>query len=202
MGWKQIKSFSVSKMGTKKGWCLQNVRLGFGITAGKYTSAKADMLAQKAGGTLHVGNNVPTNVAVPIYIDTTSKYEHVVVSDHGVIYSDGKRISDGLKVFTVFGWGELCDGVRVVEATSEPNTSFLPSKGYWCYGDKDERIGKLAIFMRSAFPAYTSTKALGSYYGPYLQAAIKEFQKRTGLQVDGSVGPKTYAKLKEYGFKG
>ena len=31
---------------------------------------------------------------------------------------------------------------------------------------------------------------------------LKEFQKRTGLEADGNVGPITLKKLKEYGFKG
>lgn len=119
MAWRQVKSFNLSKMGTKKGWCLQNVRLGFGINVGKYPSAKADMEAQKKGGTLHPISTLPTNVAVPVYIDSSSQYEHVIVSDKGVYYSDGKRLSslNGLKCF---GWGELCDGVRVVEYVADP----------------------------------------------------------------------------------
>ena len=48
MAWQQELNFNINKMGTKKGWCLQNARLGFGIPKGTYASAKADMLAQKA----------------------------------------------------------------------------------------------------------------------------------------------------------
>ena len=40
-------------MGTKKGYCLQNVRLGFGIPA-KYASAKVDMEANKKAGNDHI----------------------------------------------------------------------------------------------------------------------------------------------------
>lgn len=119
MAWKQVKNFSLSKMGAKAGWCLQNVRLGFGINAGKYPSAKADMEAQKKAGTLHPIDTLPKNVAVPVYVDTTSQYEHVIVSDKGVLYSDGKRLSS-LKGLKCFGWGELCDGVRVVQKVADP----------------------------------------------------------------------------------
>ena len=83
MGWTQVKAFNPSKMGTRKGYCLMNCRLGFGIPSGTYPSAKADMEAQRRNGTLHTGA-IPTNVAVPVYIDSTSKYEHVIVADHGV----------------------------------------------------------------------------------------------------------------------
>lgn len=118
MAWEQVKPFSVAKMGTRKGYCLQNTRLGFGIMQGKYPSAKADMEANKAAGTLHP-MPAPANVAVPVYVDTTSKYEHVMVDDHGTYYSDGKRLTsaNGLKFF---GWGETCDGVRVVKFVNDP----------------------------------------------------------------------------------
>lgn len=111
--WKQIKAFNIKKMGTKKGYCLQNVRLGFGIPA-KNASAKVDMEANKKAETLHDIKTIPTNVSVPVYVDTTSKYEHIIVCDKGTYYSDGKRLKStkGLKFF---GWGETCNGVRVVE---------------------------------------------------------------------------------------
>ena len=198
MAYEQVLSANPKSMGTQKGWCLQNVRLAFGIKVGKYPSAKADMLAQKKAGTLHPLSTIPTNCAVPVYLDTASQYEHVELYDRGIWYSDGKKVSAPASS-TVFGWGELCDGVRVVKAVS--GNSFLPAKGYWGFGDNDSRVGVLAGFMRATFPAYTSNKALGNYYGKYLQASIKEFQKRTGLYQDGCCGPRTYAKLKEFGFK-
>lgn len=80
-------------------------------------------------------------------------------------------------------------------------TNFFPKKGYWTFGDTHENIGKIASFMYKTFPAYTNKKALGNYYGKNIKTAIKEFQKRTGLERDGSVGPKTLAKLEKFGFK-
>lgn len=78
---------------------------------------------------------------------------------------------------------------------------FLPEKGYWGYGDNDERISILAEFMYKTFPAYTNKKALGSYFGDNIKASIKEFQRRTNLEADGNVGPITLKKLQSYGFK-
>ena len=63
-------------------------------------------------------------------------------------------------------------------------------------------IGSIAKFMRATFPAYTSSKALGNYWGQYIESSIKQFQRRTGLESDGRVGPLTQAKLKQYGWKG
>lgn len=92
--------------------------------------------------------------------------------------------------------------VKTTTKETKSDTSFFGKKGYFSSGDTNANIGKIADFMYKTFPAYTSKKALGNYYGPYLKGSITEFQKRTGLKADGSVGPKTLAKLKEYGFKG
>lgn len=201
MAFKQIRNFNPSKMGTKTGWCLQNVRQGFGITKGTYPSAKADMEAQRKNGTFHAGNP-PASIAVPVYCDTASKFEHVVASDHGTIYSDGKIVRNGLKAYKVYGWGECCDGARVVEITADPSSGFLPPRGWWRRGDCDPRIGRMSAWMRATFPAYTPASALGNYFGPNLEGAVKQFQRRCQMLADGCVGAKTYAKMQAYGFKG
>lgn len=120
------------------------------------------------------------------------------------------------------GKGTGCDGKRVTwtkwfkspyltydESTTpaeptpeQPKTdNFLGARGYIKLGDKSESVAKIADFMYKTFPAYTDKRALGNYYGKYIQASIKEFQRRTGLEADGCVGKITLAKLEEYGFK-
>ena len=96
-----------------------------------------------------------------------------------------------------------CPYIDYTETPKQTTTtsSFFPKKGYFSYGDTHENVGKIAEFMYKTFPAYTSKKALGNYYGKNIQTAIKEFQKRTGLERDGSVGKITLAELKKYGFK-
>lgn len=194
MSYEQVLAFYPKDMGTEKGWCLKNCRIGYHIYTAKYASAKSAMEAAKRNGTYHEGTP-PDNIAVPVYIASTSKYGHVVVCDKGTWYSDGKKYSC---MSGIYGWDELMDGTRVVKQTSQK--SFLPSKGYWCKYDKDDRVAYLASFMRSTFPVYTSAKALGPVYGDYLSKSIAEFQRRTGLYPDGMTGPLTYNKLKEYGF--
>lgn len=117
MSYKQIKSFKLSKMGKTKGYCLKNVRLGFGIGA-KYASAKDAMNADKKAKVFHAGIPTDKTIQVPVYIDTTSKYEHVIVWDKGTCYSDGTKCN--INLMKVFGWSEYCDGVRVVEKIAEP----------------------------------------------------------------------------------
>lgn len=196
MAYEQLKQFYPKEMGTKKGWCLQNCRLGYRIYTGKYASAKAAYNAGVRNGTVHSINELPTNCAVPVYYQSTSKYGHVVVYDRGTWYTDGKKFSPDLKM--CLGFDEYMDGVQVVKKTTAK--TFLPKKGYWAKYDEDDRVAYLARFMRQNFPRYTSAKALGPIYGDNLAKSIAEFQKRTGLYPDGMTGPKTYAKLKEYGF--
>lgn len=113
--WIQVKYFDIANMGDTPGWCLMNTRLGFGITSGSYASARADMESQIANGTLHSGTP-PNDVAVPIYYNNNLTEGHVAVWDHGVVYSD-KRLYPSINSVTngYAGWGELCDGTRVVE---------------------------------------------------------------------------------------
>lgn len=194
--YEQIKAFYPKEMGTKKGWCLQNCRLGFRIYTGKYASAKSAYEASKRNGTLRGMDELPENISVPVYQSSTSKYGHVIVYHQGVYYSDGSIVRNPKGLL---GWDIMMDGVQVVKETKQQG--FLPAKGYWCEGDNDPRIGDLAEFMRRTFPAYTSVKALGNYYGKYIKSSITEFQKRTGLYPDGCTGPRTYDMLKKYGFK-
>lgn len=85
--------------------------------------------------------------------------------------------------------------------TSEKKDSFFPSRGYFKKGDISANVKKVATFMVKAFPAYTNKKAISKIYNSYMVKAITEFQRRTGLKQDGSLGPKTLAKLEEFGFK-
>lgn len=205
MGFKQKQSFDPARMGTRKGYCLQNVAKGYGIypSPDPSANAKQDMERNAAKGTLHRNTNFPLNCAVPVYLDTASPYEHIIVNDHGIFWSDGKRLTS-LAGLTVIGWGEWCNGYQIVEKTPDPEPTptpgFLPAKGYWGRYDKDPRVGQLSSFMRKAFPSYTPASALGPIYGNNLWKSIKEFQRRTGLVADGNTGPITYAKLKQYGF--
>jgi len=102
--------------------------------------------------------------------------------------------------------GVLRPKIYVSTTTNSTSKSFFGSKGYFSFGDNHENIGKIAEFMYKTFPKYTDKRALGNYYGQYIQASIKEFQRRAkaegnyNAEVDGCVGVITLASLKKYGF--
>lgn len=203
MAYEQIKSFYPKEMGKEKGWCLKNCRLGYRIYTGHYASAKSAMQAGKKNGTYHEGMP-PSNIAVPVYVATSSPNGHVVVYDKGTWWSDGKKY---ISMSGVYGWDEMMDAVRVVQFQS--GSGFLPAKGYWKVGDCDPRIGKLCNFYAENFYGYycrnkaqAHAKLDGNYFGSNCEKWTKEFQRRVNLYPDGMVGPITYKKLQEYGFKG
>lgn len=107
--WKQDRTFTLSKMGTTKNFCLRNVRLAYGI-GGKYANAKQAMNENRTKGTLHALATIPDNVAVPVFT-SSGVFGHVMVCNKGVYYSDGKRVG---KPNNSYQWGELLNGVRVV----------------------------------------------------------------------------------------
>lgn len=126
MGWKQVRTFAPSKMGTKEGWCLYNCRIAFTPEVPpKYADAKAAMLANKNAGTLHPIGTHPTNCAVPVFADTPSAYEHVMIWDGEKLYSDGKVVNPN--GFTWFGWGETLNDVQIVEYVEEPQPAPTPA---------------------------------------------------------------------------
>lgn len=118
MGLVQVVNFNLKKMGHEKGMCEKNVRLGYSLPA-KCASAKADMEYNKSKGALHPISTLPKNVDVPVFVDTTSKYEHIEASVKGVLYSDGARVVNPSKQ-KYFGWGEFCAKARVVKYQADP----------------------------------------------------------------------------------
>lgn len=137
---------------------------------------------------------------------TVAKYD----GKKGRIYKtyfkgDGKGCDGKRATWTKWFKSPYLAYVNVKPAESTPEQpkkdNFLGSRGYIKLGDKGDNVDKISKFMYLTFPAYTSKNALGDYYGKYIQASIKEFQKRTGLEQDGCVGPITLKMLVKYGFK-
>lgn len=118
--YRQVLTFVPQDMGTTAGLCLRNVMDGFHIQPyeGGSVSAFADMLYNREQGTLHEETYPPADISVPIYIRTGVEDQHVVAWHQGVVYSDGVVIPNWVDYYgeqNIYGWGELCDKIRVVE---------------------------------------------------------------------------------------
>lgn len=80
-----------------------------------------------------------------------------------------------------------------------------PASGAYCsYGDRSDQVMTLQRFMTSRFPSYNPYRPTG-FYGEATRDGVEEFQKRTGItgpDANGkTVGPRTLAKLREFGFQ-
>ena len=119
MAYKQIKPFYTSKGGSQPGWCLRNVRLGYGI-ASKYANAITAWNKTQQ----HKNKSFPAGVAVPLfYTYRNDGHINVRLAD-GRIWNDGKIFANFdayMKVSTVgyLGWGESVNDVRVIEYTPD-----------------------------------------------------------------------------------
>lgn len=97
---------------------------------------------------------------------------------------------------------------KVATATKTPSaTSFFPSRGYFKKGDSGKNVEKINDFFRKVFPSYAKTlkrnedDLIGNLYGDNTLAWVKEFQKRSKLEVDGCIGPLTLKEMQKHGFK-
>ena len=118
-------------------------------------------------------------------------------------------------------WKKHCKAnfIEYVEDTkptepANPSSSdnFLGGRGYLKYGDKGSNINKICLFFANNFYGYfgnTKESAKiklvgkngdGDFFGNYLKSWVMEFQKRTGLEQDGNIGPLTLSMMKKYKF--
>lgn len=122
MAWNQTKAFNQSKAGKDEGWCLRNVRNGYGIGS-KYDNAIGAWNGQTSMN--HADGNIPTGVDVPLYY-TYKKDGHVNVRlADGRVWSDGKLFPNlnaylaAKQSVKYLGWSEAVNNVRVISYTLE-----------------------------------------------------------------------------------
>lgn len=131
MGYVQVKGFNQSIAGNVKGYCLRNVRLGYGI------GPKYDTAWQSWQNAPQNGGDIPTGVDVPVYF-WYGRYGHIGVRlANGQFWSDGKvysnlnsyRITHPLVVYK--GWSTEVNDVTVIKyvATPTPTPSKMPPVG-------------------------------------------------------------------------
>ena len=75
----------------------------------------------------------------------------------------------------------------------EVPSEFLPSKGYYGIGDSDDNVSKICSWF--------SDKVNGNYYGEYVDACVKVFQKSHDLNITGNVDIETLNEMIKDGFK-
>lgn len=70
------------------------------------------------------------------------------------------------------------------------------------YGSSGPAVEKLQAGFNTVFPKYPGLPLeVDGDFGPKTELAVREFQRRVGLKVDGIVGEQTAAQLARYGIK-
>ena len=130
MSWKQVQPFIVTRAGTKPYWCLQNVRLGYGLAA-HYEYALLDWQNNIAK---HADQNFPAGVDVPVYFNWTGtvggvnkNWGHIAVRlSDGRVWTDGKYFANVNELSrnylggqSYLGWGESVENIRVVQEVQD-----------------------------------------------------------------------------------
>lgn len=83
-------------------------------------------------------------------------------------------------------WGPLSDARAFAPVTSRPVIR---------RGSKGADVLALQTRLRNGYSLYAGKLALDSDFGPSVERAVKEFQRRSGLVDDGVVGEKTWKAL-------
>ena len=84
-----------------------------------------------------------------------------------------------------------------------------PPPAIYKVGSTGAVVTQIQVFLRNTFPAYRNyvtymtgkLLVVDANFGGQTESWVKEFQKRTGLTRDGIVGPLTFNKMRQYGYK-
>lgn len=175
----QLKSFSPRKAGSKNGYCLQNVRLGYGI-ASKYPDAWTAWKNTEQ----HKNRSIPKNLDVPLYYDYTdskgNRYGHINVQlKDGRIWNDG-NIYKNLTTFELYysnvkyvGWGESVNNVKVIGGTvSSPTKNDINNAfNYLGISDRTQHKDKDYNYYMARDKKVLYTNVLNALYGKYKNQA-------------------------------
>ncbi len=83
---------------------------------------------------------------------------------------------------------EVANWVRGVATPGAPGVSTGPVLEYGMRGPEVKRLQEI---LTTRYPAYAKWSPVTDYFGEQTLAAVKEFQRRSGLIADGIVGPAT-----------
>lgn len=148
--------------------------------------AKVDKILRDFRGTIEFGGNW-TSPRDEMHFELAYGPAH-----KGALDLANELYIDGL-------WGIFKPGVKPV-----PGPIVLPpdTEGFLKFGSQGEKVRKLQDGLKEVFRSYAGQLVVDGDFGPLTEKAVREFQWRSGLSVDGVVGPNTRAELAKHGIKG
>ena len=95
--------------------------------------------------------------------------------------------------------GLVIDGIAGVETLAALRAGTPPvhvlTPGVLSRGSTGSPVAAVQTKLRTMYPAYARKVLSDGIFGPATEAAVKEFQRRSGLVTDGVVGPRTLKAL-------
>lgn len=181
-------------------------KLGLNYHHGSNSSYNYDCVAK---GEKTAGLKLPPGAWV--YTGTTKNRGHIgiVIDDEWVVEAQGTNAGVvksklSLKKWTWWGLGkgitfEFTPGVNPISKPVQPakpaktssTASKIPAYPTVRRGDKGEVVTQLQRLLSKD----GSSLQIDGIFGPGTQSAVRAFQKKYGLTVDGIVGPQTWGKL-------
>lgn len=87
------------------------------------------------------------------------------------------------------------------QAPSRPaSSSSWPTSWTLNKGDSGPRVAELQQALKAVFPLYAGRLAVDGRFGPKTDAAVREFQRRSGIAADGRFGPASYRAARRSGI--
>lgn len=137
------------------------------------------------------------------YDSGTGKMEHTLLYDGegNYIHDSGEVKKTAISRYKATHYAipkGLYDESAYPVTPSEPSTPDKPSSSENQYptirrGDRGTAVKKCQSLLNTKFSARLEVDGI---FGPATEKAVKDFQRRNNLTVDGIVGPRTWAKLK------
>lgn len=119
---------------------------------------------------------------------------------------NGSKTKEAIKRYQKFlkgsyGYTGAIDGVwgsgtqRAHNKYKSKSSSSSSSSSVLRKGSRGSGVKKLQTILKKNYPLYAGTLKVDGVFGNATLAAVKEFQRRSGITVDGVVGPNTKKKL-------
>ena len=105
----------------------------------------------------------------------------------------GSATEAGVRTFQL-NFGLIIDGVAGVATLTALATAPKPAPAptpVLTIGSSGQAVRDLQRLLKANYPAYAKRLVVDGLYGPATAAVVREFQRRSGLAVDGVVGPFT-----------
>lgn len=82
-----------------------------------------------------------------------------------------------------------------------PTRPPTPARPVLQQGSTGDLVEQVQTFLRRVFPSYAGGLVADGDFGPATAAVVREFQRRSGLDADGVIGPASWTALERSGYR-